>query len=504
MNNDETMQMSEVENTSETTETVETINEPIGETNLPVEEISDISVVEPETVISETAVAEQEEEKPAEVMTSVIEETIPAEQAVVEQAVPVQEVSSEETKEEKRPSQRQLHYERVIAEILAVKEKKGFIEVILNARIRGGMRVIYKDIPMFLPASHFALKRTPAEHEMQSSVGQKVKVMIHEIQEYEEGKKAVIVSRKKILLEEFWDKINVGDIVEGRVTSVASFGVFVDIGGVEGLIHISRLSQVRIDDPSKLFKKGDIVRSAIIQIDREKNKIALSRRELEDSPWKNAEEIFVIGSQHKGKVRRTTDFGVYIELKPGIDGLIRASELSWTKRIKQPSDLLSPGMEIMVEVLSVNEEKQNISLSYKRTQPNTWLTMSDRFPVGIEVPGVVVQVMPQGAIVSIAEDVDGFMPRSKMRQLLRGKKIPFKSGDSMNVIIADVNPDEESLILAPVITEELLAATQPPRSERRREPRRDDSKSKSTGNGSFSLEDLLSDKAKEKLNNMTK
>jgi len=96
------------------------------------------------------------------------------------------------------------------------------------------------------------------------------------------------------------------------------------------------------------------------------------------------------------------------------------------------------------------------------------------------------------------------MPRSKMRQLLRGKKIPFKSGDSMNVIIADVNPDEESLILAPVITEELLAATQPPRSERRREPRRDDSKSKSTGNGSFSLEDLLSDKAKEKLNNMTK
>ncbi len=502
--NDETMQKNEAENASETTETVETINEPTGETNLPTEEISENPVLEPETVSTEPAVDLQKEEKPAEILTALIEETVPTEQAAAEKTESVQEASAEEIKEEKKPSQRQLHYERVIGEILAVKEKKGFIEVILNARIRGGMRVIYKEVPMFLPTSHFALKRTPSEKEMQSAVGQKVKVMIHEIQEYEEGKKAVIVSRKKILLEEFWEKINVGDIVEGRVTSVATFGVFVDIGGVEGLIHISRLSQVRLDDPSKLFKKGDIVRSAIIEIDRERNKIALSRKELEDSPWKNAEDIFVVGTQHQGKVRRTTDFGVYVELKPGIDGLIRASELAWTKRIKQPSDLLSPGMEIMVEVLSVNEEKQNISLSYKRTQPNTWMTISDRFPVGIEVPGVVVQVMPQGAIVSIAEDVDGFMPRSKMRQLLKGKKIPFKSGDSMNVIIADVNPDEESLILVPVITEELLASTQPQRSERRREPRRDESKSKPSGNGSFSMEDLLSDKAKEKLNNMAK
>jgi small subunit ribosomal protein S1 len=387
---------------------------------------------------------------------------------------------------------------------MEIKEKKGFIEVMLNARIRGGMRVIYKDIPMFLPASHFALRRTPSEQELQSAVGQKVKVMIHEIQEYEEGKKAVIVSRKKILHDEFWGKINVGDIVEGRVTSIANFGVFVDIGGVEGLIHVSRLSRVHVDDPSKLFKKGDLVRSAIIEIERSKNKIALSRKELEDSPWKNAEALFPVGTQHKGIVRRTTDFGVYVELKPGVDGLVRASELAWTKRIKQPSDLLKPGMEIMIEVLSVSEEKRNISLSYKKTQPNTWHTINERFPVGSEVPGVIVQVMPQGAIVGIADDVDGFMPRSKMRQLMRGRQIPFKSGDKLNVIIADVNPDEESLILAPIVTEELLASTQPPRRDRRQQPGREESKVKASGNGSFSLEDLLSDKAKEKLNNMAK
>ncbi|TAL68112.1 MAG: 30S ribosomal protein S1 [Bacteroidetes bacterium] len=504
MNNDETLQISEAGNASETTELTETIVQTSGEISLQTEEIPEATTEEPKNEITETPADVIEEVKPIEPEQIAPIETAAESVHPASETVTNEEATAEEIREQKRLSQRQQHYERVMAEIMDVKEKKGSIDIILNARIKGGMRVLYKDVPMFLPTSHFALKRTPSEQEMQSSVGQRVKAMIHEIQEYEEGKKAVIVSRKKILLDEFWNKINVGDIVEGRVTSVASFGVFVDIGGVEGLIHISRLSKIKMDDPSKYFKKGDIVRSAIIEIDKEKNKIALSRKELEDSPWKNAEELFKAGTQYKGRVRRTTDFGVYVELKPGVDGLIRSSELSWTKRIKQPSDLLQPGMEIMVEVLSVNEEKQNISLSYKRTQPNTWLTMTDRFPVGVEVPGVVVQVMPQGAIVSISDDVDGFMPRSKMRQLMRGRKIPFKSGDKMDVIIADVNPDEESLILAPVVTEELLASTMPPRNERRQQPRRDDSKQKPSGNGSFSLEDLLSDKEKERLNNMSK
>lgn len=504
MNNEETMQISEAEIASETTESTETIVQTPDENNSQTEVIPEQAAEVANNVINEPEAEAVEETKPVSEEQQATVESTPEATNPVAETESTEGATADEIREQKRLSQRQQHYERVMAEIMDVKEKKGAIEITLNARIKGGMRVLYRDVPMFLPTSHFALKRTPSEQEMQSAVGQKVKAMIHEIQEYEEGKKAVIVSRKKILLDEFWNKINVGDIVEGRVTSVATFGVFVDIGGVEGLIHISRLSKIKMDDPNRFFKKGDVVKSAIIEIDREKNKIALSRKELEDSPWKDAEELFKPGTQYKGRVRRTTDFGVYVELKPGVDGLIRTSELSWTKRIKQPSDLLQPGMEIMVEVLSVNEEKQNLSLSYKRTQPNTWLTMTDRFPVGVEVPGVIAQVMPQGAIVSISEDVDGFMPRSKMRQLMRGRKIPFKSGDTMNVIIADVNPDEESLILAPVVTEELLAATMPPKNERRQQPRRDDSKQKPSGNGSFSLEDLLSDKEKEKLSNMSK
>jgi small subunit ribosomal protein S1 len=365
--------------------------------------------------------------------------------------------------------------------------------------------VNYKDIPMFLPASHFQLKRTPTEQELQEAAGKKLEVLVHEVQEYDEGKKAVIVSRKKILLEEFWNKISIGDIVEGKVSSVAGFGIFVDIGGVEGLVHISRLSKIHVDDPSRLYKKGDILNVVIIEIDKEKNRIALSRKELEESPWKNSEQLFPMGTQHKGLVRRLTDFGAYIELKPGVDGLLRASELSWTKRIKQPSDILTVGQELPVEILSISEEKQTVSLSYKNTLPNPWQQMAERFPIGSEIQGTVMQVMPQGAIISISEDVDGFMPRSKMRGVLRGKKIPYQSGDKIDVVVADLNVEEESLILAPKASEEtnLASESQSERSQPQHH-NKENAKPKPTQNGSFSLGDLLSENDRDQLNSMSK
>jgi small subunit ribosomal protein S1 len=531
MNSDETTANSEALNASEINDSFETpitetseitseneiLSEPSGEPpkqeDILVEEqaIEQPQFEEPQNLISEQSastdnIAESEisSDLTEEIQTSVpvtIEEKEPAASVETPASEGITEKSTEEV--EIRKTARQIHTEKVVAELANIKEKNGSVEVLITGRVRGGLRVVYKDVPMFLPASHFSIKRTPTEQEMQSSVGQKFKVMIHEIQEYDEDRKAVIVSRKKILLEEFWNKINIGDIVEGRVTSIASFGVFVDIGGIEGLIHVSRLSQVHVDNPNKMFKRGDIVRSAIIEIDKERNRIALSRKELEDSPWKDAETNYPLGSRHTGIVRRITDFGAYIELKPGIDGLLRSSELSWTKRFKHPTDALIRGQEILVEVLSVSEEKQAMSLSYKKTQPNPWESIKERFPAGSEFPGIVFQVMPQGVIVSISEDVDGFMPRSKMRQLLKGRKIPFKSGDKIDIIISDINPSEESLILAPKITDEPISAGSH-RSERKSFSRRDDNKPKTSGNGSFSLGDLLSDNEKEKLNNFSK
>ncbi len=529
MNSEETTINNEQSNTSEINTQVEAStsveeitaeNEQTAETSGETLLYEEVQVDEQQSEIPETidfksivqAEAEQTGVEPDAVETSSIAvevktDTHPVEEKEVKE-IPEAGTPGEEKPEaekqvvEYKKSARQLHAEKVVEELVNVKERNTSIEVTITGRVRGGMRVAYKEVPMFLPASHFSIKRTPTEQEMMSSIGQKIKVMIHEIQEYDEDRKAVIVSRKKILLGELWNKINIGDIVEGKVSSVASFGVFVDIGGIEGLIHISRLSLVHVDNPNKLYKRGDTVRAAIIEIDKERNRIALSRKELEDSPWKDAETNFPIGSVHTGTVRRITDFGAYIELKPGIDGLLRSSELSWTKRIKHPSDFLTAGQELKIEILSVSEEKQTLSLSYKKTLPNPWESMSERFPQGKEVHGVIFQVMPQGIIVTIAEDIDGFMPRSKMRQLLKGKKIPFKSGEEIDVIISDINPSEESLILEPKITDELISEVS--HKSERKPSRRDDNKPKATGNGLFSIGDLLSDNEKEKLNSFSK
>jgi small subunit ribosomal protein S1 len=322
-------------------------------------------------------------------------------------------------------------------------------------------------------------------------------VLIHEYQEYDEGRKAIIVTRKPMLLNEAWDKVTAGDVIEGKVSSVASFGVFVEFGGLEGLIHISRLSKVHIDDPSRFFKKGDTIQAAIIEIDKTKNRIALSRKELEESPWKDSETLFPNGSRQKGIVRRLTEFGAYIELKPGVDGLLRTAELSWTKRIRKPSDMLQVGQEIEVDIVNISEEKQTAALSYKSTLPNPWILLAEKYPVGSEYNGEIMQVIPQGVIVSINEDLDGFMPRSKMRNLPKGKKIPFEVGDKIDVVISDINPVEESLILSPKYDESAEA----PRAEGDNDKRESKKVVEDKGKSAVYMFDVLSDSQKENLYN---
>jgi chemotaxis protein histidine kinase CheA len=205
---------------------------------------------EPKTEAKEEAPKVESTEEPK---AEAPKEETKAEEAPSEEA-PAEE-KKEETSEDDAKSQRQKYFEELYSEMEGYHQAKSVVEVTVKARIRGGLRVHYKDLQMFLPASHFTLKRTPTEEELHEAVGKAINVQIHEIQEYDEGRKAVIVSRKNLLMNEFWGSINEGDIVEGKVSSVANFGVFVDLGGVEGLVHISRLSQVHVKDPNDLYKK---------------------------------------------------------------------------------------------------------------------------------------------------------------------------------------------------------------------------------------------------------
>ncbi|MBM2813384.1 MAG: hypothetical protein HW421_146 [Ignavibacteria bacterium] len=439
---------------------------------------------------------------------TIVHESVPEDSASSTDATPA--VTSEshavdestedehESSESVEKTRSQVLPEELLTELKGLLEHQTPFEAEVTSRVRGGLRLSYKEAQMFLPASHFSFKRKINDKELLNTVGTHLSVLIHEIQEESTGRVTIITSRRKLAEDDFWNKINVGDIVEGVVSSVATFGVFVDIGGVEGLIHISRLSQVHVDDPKKAFKRGQRLQSVIVEINRERKRIALSRKELEKSPWHNVASELPPGSRVKGKVRRLTEFGAYIELKPGIDGLLRTNELSWALRLRAPSELLQVDQDIEVEILSVSEEKQAIALSYKRILPNPWEELKDKYPVSTVLKGRIVQIIPQGVIVRLGEEVDGFMPRSKIKNAVRGKKIPYKNGDEIDVQIIDLIPKDESLIISPFGEEEKPQPRE--RTERKHDSgNKDNQHGAQSGQGSFSLSDMLSEQQKEDL-----
>lgn len=479
---------------------------------------ADVSSDETE-IVSETPASDDKTEEP--IVLDKIEESKEAEkpeiasEPVSEQKTEVTEnnqtrienfhtdsipILKEELEKEELPKQKenkQQALEQIYKQLEIIKDSDKTILATVKARIRGGLRLIYKDVPLFLPASHFFIKRSPTEADLQEVVGKELEVHIHELQEFEEGKKAVIVTRKHVLRDQLWDTLKVGDIVEGKVTSIPNFGVFIDIGGIEGLIHISQLSQYRLDNPNKMFKKGDKVKAKIIEVDKDNSRLALSRKDLEDSPWKDIEKRFPAGSVVKAYVRRMTEFGAYLEVAPGIDGLLRTHEISWTKRIKRPSEILKVGSEVEVYVISSSEEKKNINFSLKRLQPSPWPTLGEKYPIGSVYEGIVKQLVPQGAIIEISDEVDGFMPRSKMRPIMKGKKLPFELFQKVKVEISELNPEEESLILAPIF-EDVAPPPQKERQNRFQKNNELDDKLKSN-KSAISLGDMLSEQDKKNL-----
>jgi small subunit ribosomal protein S1 len=406
------------------------------------------------------------------------------------------QTTSEQEREIRRGKRARLM--QAFAEVKQAFQENKPIEVNVYSRVRGGLRVFYKEAPLFLPASHFHLKKSPTDEELLEVVGKNITVKVHEIQEYDEGSMAVIVSRKKLLEDELWDSFKVGQVVEGTVSSIATFGVFIDLGGVEGLIHVSRLAPYRIDNLKEHFKIGDTLKAVIVEVDKANKRIALSRKELVDTKkWPATEEKYGVGTRHTGVVRRMTDFGAFVELEPMVEGLLRTPEISWTRRLRRPSEMLKVGDKVEVVVIDFNAEKKTISLSMKRTQENPWPKLHEKYPINSVYEGKVLQVVPQGCVVSISPELDGFLPRSKMKKILRGNKIPLKQGDRLKVYIADIVPEEESLILGLAEEEEDTAPRSAPQNPKRNpNPKNYETKPLSSG---ISIMDMLSDEEREKL-----
>ena len=276
-------------------------------------------------------------------------------------------------------------------------------------RIKGGLLVDI-GVPVFLPASQVDIRK-PGD--ISRLIGKDVRCQILTIDI--EGRN-IVVSRRKLIEEErksskekVLAEIEVGQLRKGVVKNIADFGVFVDLGGVDGLLHISDLSWGRIAHPSEVVQLDQEIESVVIGVDKENERISLGLKQKTSSPWENVEENYPIGSRIKGKVVNVMNYGAFIRLEDGIEGLVHISEMSWTKRLTHPSEMLNLGDGIEVIVLSVNKQKQEISLGLKQTETNPWTIASQKYPTGTVVTATVHSLTNFGAFVEIEKGIDGMI-----------------------------------------------------------------------------------------------
>lgn len=413
--------------------------------------------------------------------TEVVSVPILVEQPVIE---PVEAKAAVRPKKEK-PQKAKMNEEEfapIWEELTTARDSETLMTVKCTRSIRGGALIDHKGLEGFIPMSHFELSRNLNEKTIEPFVGQMIDVTVIEMSSREERR--FVCSRKNALKKSKFDSMKKGMVVEGTVTSITDYGVFVDLGGIDGLVHISRLSKVRVNHPSDVVKPKQLVKVTIVDVDYKKERIALSMKEFTESPWARVAEKYVPQSIHKGKIRNITSFGVYVQLEPGVDGMVHVSDLSWTKRLNSPDELVKVGQELEVKVLEVNPDKQRIALSVKETQPDPWPRLANIYPVGTESEAKIKLLMPAGAVVELPFDVDGFVPRGKMGP--KGKKggrkeSSYTVGDAVRVQIVDIDIEGRSLICS-IAREEQVRET-------RSEKERDDLK-QAASDRAFTLGDI--------------
>ena len=276
-------------------------------------------------------------------------------------------------------------------------------------QVKGGLIVDIFGVDAFLPGSQIDVKKVKS---IPSFVGKNIKVKVIKLNR---ARKNIVVSRKEVIEEEMEKNrqvllsIKPGDIIEGTVKTLTDFGAFVDIGGIDGLIHISDLSWYKIDHPSRVVSPGERVKVKVLEVDPENFKLSLSLKHLTPHPWESVKKKYPIGSKVTGIVKKVVDYGAFVELEPGIEGLVHISEMTWGKLPDKPSDIVSEGDRVEVVVLNVDVEKQRISLGMKQAVPDPWSLIEEKYPVGSIVKGVVRDFGNFGAYIEIEDGIEGFL-----------------------------------------------------------------------------------------------
>ncbi len=316
-------------------------------------------------------------------------------------------------------------------------------------KIKGGL-LVNIGVNVFLPASQVDIRRP---HDIGAFVGQDIECVILKI---DETRRNIVVSRRKLIEEERNKKkealmleIAEGHLRTGIVKNIADFGAFVDLGGIDGLLHITDMSWARINHPSDMVKIDEEIEVMILNIDREKEKIALGLKQKTPSPWEGIEDKFPVESRVTGEVVNVMTYGAFVKLEDGIEGLVHISEMSWTKRINHPTELVNIGDEVEVVVLGINQEKKEISLGMKQTTPNPWDDVAAKYPPGTTVEGTVRNLTNYGAFVELEEGVDGLLHVSDMswtRKIGHASEL-LEKGDDITCQVLTVDEERRRIAL---------------------------------------------------------
>ncbi len=336
-------------------------------------------------------------------------------------------------------------WERVIAEHKEGDVVKGQV----LRKIKGGLLVDI-GIPVFLPASQVSIRRTA---DVASYIGKEIEARIIKI---DESRMNIVISRRK-LLEEGRDKqknellstLEEGQLRIGVVKNIADFGAFVDLGGIDGLLHITDMSWGRISHPSEMLRIDDEIEVRILKFDQDSERIALGLKQKTESPWKKIEERYQPGMRVRGEVVNVMNYGAFVKLEEGVEGLVHISEMSWTRRVNHPSEMVNIGDIVEVVVLNVNASKQEISLGMKQVEENPWTTVEDKYPVGTIIRGRVRNLTNYGAFVEIEEGIDGLLHISDMSwtRKISHPSEAVKKGDEVEAIVLSVDQDKKRVAL---------------------------------------------------------
>ena len=293
--------------------------------------------------------------------------------------------------------------------------------------------------------------------------------------DYEEERQRISLGLKQLKdhpWEKIGDKYSEGDTVEGKVVSITNYGAFVEIEkGIEGLVHISEMSWTRhIEHPSQMVSLGQIVDVKILNIDQEERKISLGMKQLEPDPWEGISDRYPAGTVLTGTVRNITNFGVFVEIEPGIDGLVHVSDLSWTKKIRHPGDMVDEGQELDVVILNIDEDRRRISLGHKQVKTNPWDQFADAYQEGNDTKGEVVRVEDKGLVVQLPLDVEAFVPGSELKHGPQEFRNYYHEGDELELRVIRFDKDQKDIVLSETAKEE--AERKEERKEEKQEQRK--------------------------------